>query len=75
MRYGSPVRDRKKVSYTELEFETAAEARLPRLVFVLDADAEDVGIPPSGLIDHEFGGRQSAFRRRVREEEARRLEA
>jgi tetratricopeptide (TPR) repeat protein len=67
MRYGSPVRDKPDVSYTELEFETATEAGLERLVFVLDADAEDVGIPPSGLIDHKYGARQAAFRRRVQD--------
>jgi tetratricopeptide (TPR) repeat protein len=66
-RYGSPVRDKPEVSYTELEFDTATEAGLKRLVFLLDDDAEDVGIPPSGLIDHEYGARQAAFRRRVRE--------
>jgi hypothetical protein len=66
-RYGSPVRDRPEVSYTELEFDTAAEAGLARLVFLLDTGAEDVGIPPSALIDREFGTRQDAFRRRVQD--------
>ena len=64
-RYGSPVRDRPEVSYTELEFEIATEAGLDRLVFVLDEDAADVGIPLSRLIDVEFGARQVAFRRRI----------
>jgi tetratricopeptide (TPR) repeat protein len=64
-RYGSPVRDMPEVSYTELEFDTATEAALDRLMFLLDTDADDVGIPPSKLIDHEFGARQEAFRRRV----------
>ena len=66
-RYGSPVRDQPEVSYTELEFDTATEAGLDRLVFLLDTDAEDVGIPPSELIDREFGARQDAFRRRVQD--------
>jgi hypothetical protein len=66
-RYGSAVRDRPEVSYTELEFDTATEAGLDRLVFLLDTDAEDVGIPPSALIDREFGDRQDAFRRRVQD--------
>jgi hypothetical protein len=64
-RYGSPVRDRPEVSYTELEFEAATGAGLRRLVFVLEMEAETTGIPPSGLIDLEFGARQEAFRRRV----------
>ena len=67
IRYGSPVRDEPEVSYTELEFDTATEAGLPRLVFLLDTDAADVGIPLSRLIDVEFGARQEAFRHRVRE--------
>ena len=54
-RYGSPVRDMPEVSYTELEFDTATEAGLDRLVFLLDTDTADVGIPLSRLIDHEFG--------------------
>ena len=66
-RYGSPVRDKPEVSYTELEFEAATEAGLDRLVFLLDTDAADVGIPPSKLIDYKFGARQEAFRRRVRD--------
>ena len=66
-RYGSPVRDKPEMSYTELEFDTATEAGLDRLVFLLDTDADDVGIPPSRLIDREFGGRQDAFRRRVQD--------
>ncbi len=64
-RYGSPVQDQPEVSYTELEFNTASEAGLDRLVFMLDEDGEDVRIPPSALIDREFGFRQDAFRRRV----------
>jgi hypothetical protein len=64
-RYGSPVRDKPEVSYTELEFDTATEAPLDRLVFLLDTDADNVGIPVSELTDHEFGRRQEAFRRRV----------
>lgn len=61
-RYGSPVRDRSAVSYTELEFEAATRAGLDRLVFTLDTEAETTGIPPSGLIDLPFGARQETFR-------------
>ena len=66
-RYGSPVGDRPEVSYTELEFDTATEAELPRLVFLLDKRATDVGIPLSALLDREFGSRQEAFRRKVQD--------
>jgi hypothetical protein len=65
-RYGSPVRNKPEVSYTELEFDTATEAGPDRLIFTLDAEADNVGIPPSQLIDREFGDRQDAFRDRVK---------
>jgi tetratricopeptide (TPR) repeat protein len=66
-RYGSPVRDSRRVSYTELEFDTATDANLKRLVFMLDTEAVDVGIPVSRLIDLKYGARQEKFRCRVRD--------
>src|SRR5215472_8016122 len=49
-RYGSRVPDREDgISYTELEFETASEAGLPRLVFLLD---DGVFMPPR-LVDRD----------------------
>jgi hypothetical protein len=63
LRYGSPVRDQRDVSYTELEFNVATEAGLPRLVFLLDEDAE---LPP-GLREGnpDSKARQAAFRQRL----------
>ena len=69
-RYGAEVRDEPGMSHTELEFAAATDAGLLRLVFLLDTDIAIVGIPPSRLIDHEYGERQEAFRRRVREDSA-----
>jgi hypothetical protein len=68
LRYGSPVRDRPEVSYTELEFEAATEAGLPRLVFLLDEDAA-APIPPGRLLDGDpaLQARQRAFRARLLE--------
>jgi hypothetical protein len=65
-RYGSPVPGREELSYTELEFEAATKAGPERLVFLLDTEAEDTGIPAARLLDLEFGARQAEFRRRVR---------
>jgi tetratricopeptide (TPR) repeat protein len=67
LRYGSPVRDRPQVSYTELEFDTATEAGLTRLVFLLNENAA-LPIPAARLYDDdaELRKRQLAFRERLR---------
>src|SRR4051794_38680145 len=60
-RYGSPVRDRPEVSYTELEYETAERLGIPRLVFLLGKDLEGSRL----LRDAQFSGRQEEFRARL----------
>ncbi len=65
-RYGSPVRDDPGQSYTELEFDTATELGLPRLVFLLDEDAV-LPLPRAVLSDPVYQDRQDAFRARVKE--------
>jgi NB-ARC domain/Domain of unknown function (DUF4062) len=65
-RYGSPVRDRPEVSYTELEFEAATTARLPRLVFLLDEQAA-LPLPRAYLVDANYEDRQQAFRQQLKD--------
>ena len=68
LRYGSPVRDHPEVSYTELEFDAATKAKLPRLVFLLDEEAA-LPIPPAKLYDGDpdLRTRQQGFRNRLLE--------
>jgi hypothetical protein len=64
MRYGATVRGRPEVSYTELEFEAATAAGIPRLILLVRDDA--VGLP---LVEQSADhlARQVAFRRRLQD--------
>jgi tetratricopeptide (TPR) repeat protein len=66
LRYGSAVPDQPGVSYTELEFDIATEAGIPRLMFLLDPGA-DLSVPPGQLLDLDpaWQERQRRFRAKV----------
>jgi tetratricopeptide (TPR) repeat protein len=63
-RYGSPVADEPAVSYTELEFATATELGMPRLILLLDENAV-LPLPRGYLSDPRYEDRQTAFRQRA----------
>ncbi len=64
LRYGATVRGRPEVSYTELEFEAATAAGIPRLILLVKDDA--AGLPVVDQPD-EHRNMQEAFRRRLQE--------
>src|SRR6266487_2474400 len=64
-RYGTPVRGRPDLSYTELEFETASALGLPRLIFMVRPDSTLLSAVDQ---PNEHAERQEAFRRRLMEE-------
>ena len=63
-RYGSPVTDEPDLSYTELEFQTAIDQGLHRLIFLLDEN-EVLSLPQTYLSAPVYGDRQRLFRERV----------
>jgi hypothetical protein len=63
-RYGSEVIDDPSRSHSELEFDTATERGLPRLVFLLDEEAV-LPLPQKLQSDPKHGQRQQAFRDRI----------
>jgi uncharacterized protein YjbI with pentapeptide repeats len=67
LKYGSPVRDRPEASYSELEFLAATEVGIPRLIFIVNTESEDLRLPTSALVDRSYGDRQTAFVKRVKD--------
>ncbi len=62
--YGATVRGRAEVSYTELEFEAATAAGMPRLIFLVRANAPGLSAADQPA---EHGARQETFRRWLQE--------
>jgi hypothetical protein len=66
-RYGMPVREQPELSHVELEYNTATELDIPRLLFLLDPKSQEHRLPPDAIQDHDHGSRQAAFRQRVQD--------
>ncbi len=64
VRYGATVRGRPEVSYTELEFEAATAAGMPRLIFLIRPDAPDIQAVDQPT---EHFAKQQTFRHRLQE--------
>lgn len=64
MKWGSPVRERPEISYTQLEFRTAQQAGEPCLVFLLDE--KNAKLPPAAITDKNYE-RQLAFHQEVKD--------
>ena len=64
-KYGSPVVDQPEVSYTELEYDTASDKGMQRLIFALHEDTKG---PAWLFIDPTYGPRQFKFRQKIQNE-------
>jgi len=65
-RYGAPLRGQPELSYTELEFQTATDLGLPRLIFLIREEAQ---LPQPTDQSAEHDARQAAFRQRLQSSE------
>ena len=61
-RWGTAVRDDPSRSYVQLEFETAGDAGMPRLVFVLADQLTGPAPPADFFLDYAHGQKQAEFR-------------
>jgi len=64
LRYGSIVDDNPELSYVELEYKTAGQKDLKRLIYLLDSKRPIEGVPPEELYDDDskMRERQKSFR-------------
>lgn len=67
LKYDSPVQGQSDISYTELEFKTAGEIGIPRLMFLLD-EKRAIQIPAHELNDTVYDQRQELFRQHIQQE-------